>query len=118
MEQTRTATDLEPGSFRDPDSRVVRSEGRIFRVLSKRGLADWRAFSASPLFAELIDEGKLIGTREADGVDLGPSTLHGPVAGRRSAARVESRRKRRAQFTKRGIGGFAALLERPENRRG
>ncbi len=80
-EQTRATADLEPGSFRDPDSRVVRSEGRVFRVLSERGLADWRAFSASPLFAELVAEGKLIGTREADGVELGAVGLHGPVAG-------------------------------------
>ncbi|HJV30430.1 MAG TPA: hypothetical protein VJ645_07920 [Gaiellaceae bacterium] len=80
-EQTRAAADLEPGSFRDPDSRVVRSEGRVFRVLSERGLADWRTFSASPLFAELVGEGKLIGTREADGVELGATGLHEPVAG-------------------------------------
>ena len=80
-EQTRAAADLEPGSFRDPDSRVIRWEGRIFRVLSERGLADWRAFAASPLFAQLIDEGKLIGTREADGVELGDAGLHEPVAG-------------------------------------
>ena len=80
-EQTGTATDLEPGSFRDPDSRVVRSDGRIFRVLSERGLEDWRAFSATPLFAQLVEEGKLVGTREADGLELGETGLHGPVAG-------------------------------------
>jgi hypothetical protein len=80
-EQTRAAADLEPGSFRDPDSRVVRSEGRVFRVLSERGLTDWQTFSASPLFAELVDEGKVIGTREADGVELGATGLHEPVAG-------------------------------------
>jgi SAM-dependent methyltransferase len=80
-EQMRTAADLEPGSFRDPDSRVVRSEGRVFRVLSERGLADWRGFSSSGLFAALLDEGKLIGTREADSVELGETGLHGPVAG-------------------------------------
>jgi SAM-dependent methyltransferase len=80
-EQTGAATDLEPGSFRDPDSRVVRSDERIFRVLSERGLEDWRAFSASPLFAQLVEEGKLIGTREAEGLELGETGLHGPVAG-------------------------------------
>jgi SAM-dependent methyltransferase len=80
-EQTRAAADLEPGSFRDPDSRVVRSEGRVFRVLSERGLADWRALSASPLLAQLVDERKLIGTREAGSVELGATGLYGPVAG-------------------------------------
>jgi SAM-dependent methyltransferase len=73
------AAELEPGSFRDPDSRVVRSNGRVFRVLSERGLAEWRAFSASPLFSELVDEGKLIGTHESD-VRVG-ADLHADVAG-------------------------------------
>jgi SAM-dependent methyltransferase len=80
-ERTPAAADLEPGSFRDPDSRVVRSGGRVFRVLSERGAEDWRAFSASPLFGELVAEGRLIGTREADGVELGPAGLHGRVGG-------------------------------------
>jgi SAM-dependent methyltransferase len=48
-------------------------------VLSERGLAEWRTFSSSPLFAELVDEGKLIGTRESD-ITVG-AELHGDVAG-------------------------------------
>jgi SAM-dependent methyltransferase len=54
----------EPGSFRDPDSRVYVDGGRILRLLSGEGLADWRALSSSPLFAELVAEGSLVGTRE------------------------------------------------------
>ena len=73
------SAELEPGSFRDPDSRVVRADGRIYRALSERGLADWRTFSSSPLFADLVDEGKLIGTREADVAVA--ADLHGAVAG-------------------------------------
>jgi len=75
-----TSAALEPGSFRDPDSRVVSANGRILRLLSERGLADWRAFSGSPLFAALVEEGKLVGTREAaDAPALGG--LHDGVAG-------------------------------------
>jgi len=76
-----TLAGLEPGSFRDPDSRVVTANGRVFRLLSERGLADWRALSSSPLFAELVSEGKLVGTREAE-EDLRalPEGLHGDVA--------------------------------------
>jgi ribosomal protein L11 methylase PrmA len=75
-----TSAALELGSFRDPDSRVVSADGRILRLLTKRGLADWRAFSATPLFAALVEEGKLVGTREAaDAPALGG--LHDGVAG-------------------------------------
>jgi SAM-dependent methyltransferase len=73
--------DLEPGSFRDPDSRVVVGAGRVLRLLSEQGLADWRALSAAPLFADLVAEGKLIGTREVD--ETGPLPSDGlaePVA--------------------------------------
>jgi ribosomal protein L11 methylase PrmA len=75
-----TSAALEPGSFRDPDSRVVSANGRILRLLSERGLAEWRAFSASPLFTTLVEEGKLVGTREA--ADAPALTgLHDGVAG-------------------------------------
>ena len=73
--------DLEPGSFRDPDSRVVVGAGRVLRLLSEQGLADWRALAAAPLFADLVAEGKLIGTREVD--ETGPLPSDGlaePVA--------------------------------------
>jgi ribosomal protein L11 methylase PrmA len=75
-----TGAALEPGSFRDPDSRVFKTGGRILRLLSERGLADWRAFSASPLFTELVREGKLIGTRETDDAPALPG-LHDGLAG-------------------------------------
>src|SRR5919204_2189896 len=74
------ASGLEPGSFRDPDSRVFTADGRVLRLLSAQGLADWRALAGSPLFAELESEGKLVGTREADGVAEVPDALHGEVA--------------------------------------
>jgi SAM-dependent methyltransferase len=75
-----TLPELEPGSFRDPDSRVVMSDGRVLRLLSERGLADWKALSSSPLFAELVQEGKLVGTREAVVQELPPGALTGEVA--------------------------------------
>jgi hypothetical protein len=39
----------DPGSFRDPDSRVFIEDGRILRALSERGLADYEAFAGSSL---------------------------------------------------------------------
>jgi SAM-dependent methyltransferase len=79
-ERQATFAGLEPGSFRDPDSRVFTTDGRVLRLLSATGLEDWRALAASPLLEELQGEGKLVGTREADGVADVPDALHGEVA--------------------------------------
>ncbi|HSC90110.1 MAG TPA: hypothetical protein VLB86_00500 [Gaiellaceae bacterium] len=67
-EQGAALAERDPGSFRDPDSRVVVLDGRVLRLLADEGLAGWRALSARPLFAELVAEGKLVGTREASDV--------------------------------------------------
>jgi SAM-dependent methyltransferase len=72
---------VDPGSFRDPDSRVFLSEGRVFRLLSERGLADWRALATSPLLAELLQEGKLVATREIEDPPPLPDGLYGGAAG-------------------------------------
>ena len=79
-EQEIKTPGIEPGSFRDPDSRVFISDGRILRLLSKQGLADWQKLSSSPLFAELVAEGKLVGTREATDLPDLPDALQGGVA--------------------------------------
>jgi SAM-dependent methyltransferase len=80
-ERDATLSGLEPGSFRDPDSRIFTADGRVLRLLSAQGLADWEALSASPLFTELQREGKLVGTRATDEVADVPDALHDGVAG-------------------------------------
>ena len=90
-----TSAALEPGSFRDPDSRVFSADGRILRLLSERGLADWRAFSATPLFAALVGEGKLVGTREAADAPAVAGLHDGVAALRRARPRGEARRDAR-----------------------
>ena len=67
---------LEPGSFRDPDSRIFTADGRVLRLLSEQGLADWRALSQSGL----LDDLPVIGTREVEADVPGPEALHGGVA--------------------------------------
>ena len=57
---------LEPGSFRDWDSRVFYDDGRVLRALSEDGLADWQALAGSKLFAGAVAEGKLVETSVAD----------------------------------------------------
>jgi hypothetical protein len=66
---------VETGSFRDPDSRVLVAPDGVFRVLSADGLADWEAFSASPLWRELQDEGLVVATEQAalDGLPPSPA---------------------------------------------
>jgi SAM-dependent methyltransferase len=80
-ERDATLSGLEPGSFRDPDSRVFTADSRLLRLLSPRGLADWEALSSSPLFGALQNEGKLVGTQPADDVADVPHALHDGVAG-------------------------------------
>ena len=60
------STSLEPGSFRDWDSRVFYDDGRVLRALSEDGLADWQALAGSKLFAGTVAEGKLVETSVAE----------------------------------------------------
>ena len=59
------AARVEPGSFRDRDSRVVVAPDAVYRALSGTGATDWRALKESPLLDRLTSEGALIGTQEA-----------------------------------------------------
>lgn len=76
-----TAARVEPGSFRDPHSRVFTTSDGVLRTLSEQGLADWEAFAASELFPRLVAEGKLVATERVEGdVDL-PAELIETAAG-------------------------------------
>lgn len=55
---------FEPGSFRDPDTRVFHHEGVVFRALSERALADWQRLTTTRFYEQLAQEGRLIGTRQ------------------------------------------------------
>jgi SAM-dependent methyltransferase len=70
-EPPAAAPSLEPGSFRDWDSRVFYDDGRVLRALSEDGLADWEALSESKLFAEAVSEGKLVATSRVDQASIG-----------------------------------------------
>jgi SAM-dependent methyltransferase len=61
--QTRTPAGLEPGSFRDPESRVFYADEQVFRSLSKEGLEDFEALEASGL----LEDERLVRTERADG---------------------------------------------------
>ncbi len=59
------------GSFRDRHSRVLRSEGRILRVLDETAAAEWRALAATDFLSEAMKEGRIVGTREIDRSEAG-----------------------------------------------
>ena len=57
---------VDPGSFRDPESRVLLGADAVYRVLSARGHSDWRALAESATFARFTAAGSLIGTEECE----------------------------------------------------
>ena len=78
-----TEARVEPGSFRDRDSRVVVGADGVYRVLSERGAEDWRALASSPLLERLTADGSLIATEEVEGpfgAAHGTGLLAEPVA--------------------------------------
>jgi hypothetical protein len=58
---------LEPGSFRDPDSRVFYAGDSVLRVLSEQGRKDWEDLASSALFAEATAAGQIVATEMTDG---------------------------------------------------
>ena len=53
-----TPRPLEPGSFRDPESRVFYAGDEVYRALSADGLSDFEAVKASGL----LDDGRVVAT--------------------------------------------------------
>jgi hypothetical protein len=66
---TSAGTALEPGSFRDPESRVFYSGGEVYRALSAAGLSDFQAV----VDAGLLDDERLVRTELAEDT----AALHG-----------------------------------------
>jgi hypothetical protein len=68
---------LEPGSFRDPESRVFYSDGEVYRALSADGLTDFQA----AVEAGLLDDERLVRTERAEGTEaLHGLLVHEPAA--------------------------------------
>jgi SAM-dependent methyltransferase len=54
----------EPGSFRDPESKVFYAEGEVYRALSQKGLEDYEVLASSGL----LDEPRIVATELAENV--------------------------------------------------
>jgi SAM-dependent methyltransferase len=61
----------DPGSFRDPMSRVYLDRDDVLRTLDPDGLVDYEALAATAFFAEALESGAIVGTERADDVDAG-----------------------------------------------
>ncbi len=57
----------DPGSFRDPLSRVYIDDDGVWRGLSKEALADYEALAESRFFQEAMARGDIVGTERVDG---------------------------------------------------
>jgi hypothetical protein len=56
----------DPGSFRDPASRVFERDGEILRLLSPHGWEGWEALMAGRLLGDFTSSGRLVATEAAD----------------------------------------------------
>ena len=72
---------LEPGSFRDPESRVFYSGDGVFRALSDDGLSDFRALASTKLYERFAGDGRLVETNLLEGADGLPEGLVKEAAG-------------------------------------
>jgi hypothetical protein len=67
----------EPGSFRDPESRVFTVGGEIYRALSRRGLDDFEALQESGL----LDDPRIVQTERVDAPVAADGLMATNVAG-------------------------------------
>jgi hypothetical protein len=74
---TADTSTLEPGSFRDPESRVFYAGDEVYRALSADGLSDFEAVRASGL----LDDGRVVATEQVEDVSaLKGLLVHEPAA--------------------------------------
>jgi len=61
-----TSAAVDPGSFRDPGSRVFLDQGDVLRVVYPSSAAEYEAFRNSGLLQQLVDDSRLIESDELD----------------------------------------------------
>ncbi len=75
------ASQLEPGSFRDPESRVFYAGEGVYRALSEEGLSDFKALRETKLFERFTGDGRLVATELLEGADAADGLLAKGSAG-------------------------------------
>jgi len=66
MERALRPVEKEPGSYRDRNGAVFYRQGRVFRYLGPRALANWRKLEQEPFFEALCRRGLVVETRDVD----------------------------------------------------
>lgn len=63
---------IDPGSFRDPASRVLHHGDDVYRVLSGEGARDWKALAETAFFPRAVAQGRIVGTQEEEAIESIP----------------------------------------------
>lgn len=72
----------DPGSFRDPASRVVLDgDQTVTRLLDERGLADWQRLSATRFYRSGVEAGRIIAAEEVAAPEGAAGALEHPRLG-------------------------------------
>lgn len=58
----------DPGSYRDPGSRVFHVDGGVYRALDRRASADWQHLAATRFFPREVAAGRIVATEPAPGM--------------------------------------------------
>ena len=66
MPTSTASPQFDPGSFRDPDTKVFRHGGAVLRCLTPRALADWEQLAATDFFKRLTAQRQVIPTELVD----------------------------------------------------
>lgn len=73
-----SGAEVNPGSFRDPGSRIFEIDGRIFRAITPQGIAQYEAARDSGVLEELIGAGFFVSSRESDSAQA-PASLQASI---------------------------------------
>lgn len=76
-----TSPQIEPGSYRDRDARVVHLDGEIYRLLSARALADWRSLADTDFFRRGVEAGRIVATETVESPPAALAEIAGEFAG-------------------------------------
>ncbi|MCB1003040.1 MAG: hypothetical protein KDB35_02530, partial [Acidimicrobiales bacterium] len=66
-----TKPPADPGSFRDPLSRVFVADDAVIRALSGEALADYEAAAAASFFTKAVADGRIVGTERVPDDEVG-----------------------------------------------
>jgi len=72
MPDSTDASYFDPGSFRDPDTKIFLYKDKVFRCLTMRALEDWKQLVSTNFFKQLTREGMLVQTEQVGDLSVLP----------------------------------------------